>query len=147
MTAAELLEQYSPRLAKLAATPATRQLIRYAFAGLCVTQFAACVYSAAVLFLRIDPLTANVLSTGCGLGVGYLVHSRWSFATGATSNEGWQVGRFLLASLFAFLINSLWVWLLVNTLHLPPLTPVPLMMLATPWISFLLNRYWVFKAA
>jgi hypothetical protein len=30
---------------------------------------------------------------------------------------------------------------------LPPLAPVPLMMLATPWISFLLNRYWVFRAA
>ena len=29
---------------------------------------------------------------------------------------------------------------------LPPLAPVPLMMAATPIMSFLLNRYWVFKA-
>ena len=126
--------------------PATRQLIRYAFAGLCVTQFAAAIYSAAVLFLGVDPLLANVLSTSCGLGAGYLVHSRWSFAGGTVGNDALQIGRFLMASLVAFLINTSWVWLLTKVFQLPPLAPVPLMMIATPWLSFLLNRYWVFKA-
>ena len=147
MRALELVEQHFPRVAPLIATPAARQLIRYAFAGFCVTQFAACVYSALVFFLHLDPLFANVLSTGCGLCAGYFVHSRWSFANAATTDECWQVGRFLVASLIAFMVNTMWVWALVKMLHLPPLTPVPLMMLATPWISFLLNRHWVFKAA
>ena len=135
------------QLSGLLAKPATRQLIRYAIAGFCVTQFAACVYSALVLFSRIPPLEANVVSTACGWCAGYVAHSRWSFAGGAASGEPATVGRFVLTSLLAFLINSAWVWLLVSTLHLPPLTPVPLMMLVTPWISFLLNRYWVFRAA
>ena len=52
-----------------------------------------------------------------------------------------------MSSGLAFAINSLWVWLLVSNLHLPPLAPIPLMMGATPLMSFLLNRYWVFKAA
>lgn len=147
MSAVELLEQRWPKAATLLAMPATRQLIRYAFAGLCVTQFAACVYSAFVLFGHVDPLVANVLSTACGLCAGYVVHSRWSFAAGGSANESLQIGRFLLASLFAFLVNTMWVWLLVKMLHLPSLAPVPLMMLVTPWLSFLLNRYWVFKAA
>ena len=147
MNPLELLERRLPSVAALMAMPATRQLIRYAFAGFCITQFATSVYSALVFFLGTDPLIANVLSTGCGLCAGCLVHSRWSFATEAARSQGWQVGRFLLASLFAFLVNTMWVWLLVKSLHLPPLTPVPLMMLATPWISFLLNRHWVFKAA
>ena len=147
MSALQLLERQFPRLAPLIATPAARQLIRYAFAGFCITQLAACIYSGLVFFLRLEPLFANVLSTGCGLCCGYVVHSRWSFATDAASNEAWQVGRFLLASFIAFTINTMWVWVLVKTLHLPPLTPVPLMMLATPWISFLLNRHWVFKVA
>lgn len=147
MIAVRLLEQRSPRLAAVLMQPATQQLIRYAFAGLCVTQFAALVYSAVALMLRTDPLIANLVSTAFGMCAGYLVHSRWSFATGATGAESLQVGRFLLASLFAFLINSSWVLLLVNVMHLPALAPVPLMMLATPWISFLLNRHWVFKAA
>ena len=135
------------QLSALLSKPATRQLIRYAIAGFCVTQFAACVYSALVLFSRIPPLEANVVSTACGWCAGYVAHSRWSFAGGAASGEPATVGRFVLTSLLAFLINSAWVWLLVSTLHLPPLTPVPLMMLVTPWISFLLNRYWVFRAA
>lgn len=133
---------------RLLASPGTRQLARYAIAGACVTQFAACIYSALVLFVRLDPLLANVLSTSCGLAAGYLAHSRWSFA-GATANgeSAAMIGRFLLTSLIAFVINSLWVWLLVKTLHLSPLAPVPMMILATPWISFLLNRHWVFRAA
>ena len=147
MKAVGLIEQRLPGVAPILAMPATRQLIRYAFAGFCITQLAACVYSGLVFFLHVDPLFANVLSTGCGLCAGYAVHSRWSFATATTTNEGWQVGRFLLASFIAFMVNTMWVWALVKNLHLPPLAPVPLMMLATPWISFLLNRHWVFKAA
>jgi putative flippase GtrA len=139
--------QRSSKIASLFDLPATRQLLRYAFAGFCVTQFAALVYTGLVVILKTEPLVANMLSTTCGLCAGYGVHSRWSFATGANGNEGWQIGRFLLASLFAFLVNTLWVWLLVKDLHLPAIAPVPLMMVATPWISFLLNRYWVFKAA
>jgi putative flippase GtrA len=145
--ACALVEKRSPKLGRLMAMPATRQLIRYVFAGFCVTQFAALIYSGQVYFLHVEPLMANVFSTACGLCAGYFVHSRWSFATGSNGNEGLQVGRFLLASFFAFLINTMWVWLLVKTMHLSPLAPVPLMMVATPWISFLLNRYWVFKAA
>ena len=135
-------------ISRLLGRPAARQLVRYAIAVACVTQFAAAIYSALVLFLRVDPLLANVASTTCGLGAGYLAHSRWSFAGAAATDESAaMVGRFLLTSLIAFAINSLWVWLLVNALHLPPLAPVPMMMFATPWISFLLNRHWVFRAA
>jgi putative flippase GtrA len=135
------------QLSNLLARPGMKQLVRYAIAGVCVTQFAAAVYSALVLFWHLDALLANVVSTACGLTAGYVAHSRWSFAGGAARAEHAKIGRFLLSSLLAFLINSTWVWLLVKTLHQPPLTPVPLMMLVTPWISFLLNRHWVFKAA
>jgi putative flippase GtrA len=140
------VDQRIPSLANLLAMPATRQLIRYAIAGFCVTQFAAAVYSAIVFFAHVEPLIANTLSTACGLCAGYLVHSRWSFAAGGSDSEHLQIGRFLLASLIAFVLNSFWIWLLVSLLHLSPFAPVPLMMLATPCASFLLNRYWVFKA-
>ena len=125
----------------------TKQLVRYVLAGACVTQFAAVVYSALVLWLHVGPLQANVASTACGLCAGYVAHSRWSFAGGAAQDERAKIGRFLLASLLAFLVNTTWVWLLVSVWRLSPLAPVPLMILATPWISFLLNRHWVFRAA
>ena len=134
-------------LAAILAKPGARQLVRYMIAGLCVTQFAAAVYSLLVLYFAIAPLSANVMSTACGLGAGYMAHSRWSFAGGAATGEHTKLARFLAASLIAFLINSMWVWVTVSALRLPPLAPVPLMILATPWISFLLNRHWVFRAA
>jgi putative flippase GtrA len=131
---------------ELLALPATRQLLRYALAGFCVTQFAAGVYSVIIFIFAIDPLKANAVSTAFGLAAGYLAHSRFSFAVGSSDREHLQLGRFLLASLLAFLINSFWIWLLVNQMHMSPFAPVPLMMVATPCISFLLNRYWVFRA-
>src|SRR6476660_3622178 len=72
------VEQRSPKLARVMAMPATRQLVRYVFAGFAVTQFAAMIYSGEVYFLHVDPLMANVFSTACGLCAGYFVHSRWS---------------------------------------------------------------------
>jgi putative flippase GtrA len=147
MIVSSLPEFIRTPLVTVLARPAARQLIRYAIAGLCVTQFAACVYSASVLWLGTPALRANVVSTACGLCIGYAVHSRWSFAGGTRDNEHAKIMRFLFTSLLAFLANMTWVWLLVSVMHLSPLAPVPFMMFATPWISFLLNRYWVFGAA
>jgi putative flippase GtrA len=148
MITALLREQ--PALAglnRLLEKPGARQLVRYAIAGFMVTQFSALIYSVVAMGFHVEPLVANVISTLCGVVVGYLVHDRWSFAGGAAANDAGKVARFLIATLLGFAVNSLWVWLLVTTLRFPPLAPVPLMMFATPWVSFFINRYWVFKAA
>lgn len=133
------------RAQQMLAHPASRQLIRYIIAGLIVTWFAATVYSALVL-RNVTPYLANVGSTAVGLIAGYTIHSRWSFKGGRKDSETLQLGRFLLSAGVAFAINSFWIWLTIKQLGLPPLAPVPLMMGATPVLSFLLNRYWVFRA-
>jgi putative flippase GtrA len=89
---------------------------------------------------------ANVGSTASGLLAGYTIHSRWSFKDGRKDSETFQLSRFLAASGVAFGINTFWIWLTVKQLKLSFYAPVPLMMAATPILSFLLNRYWVFKA-
>jgi putative flippase GtrA len=147
MIAASFGREAALQLPAFLRRPATKQLLRYAIAGFGVTQFAAAIYSVLVLYFGVAPLEANVASTACGLCAGYLVHSRWSFAGGAESAEHAKIARFLVTALVGFLVNSIWVWLLVTVVKLPPLAPLPLMMFATPWVSFLLNRYWVFKAA
>ena len=134
-------------LNRLLEKPGARQLIRYAIAGFCVTQFSALIYSVLAIAFHVAPLLANVASTCCGVVVGYVVHDRWSFAEGEARNDVAKLARFLMATMLGFAVNSLWVWLLVTTLRLPPLAPVPLMMFVTPWVSFFINRYWVFKAA
>jgi putative flippase GtrA len=122
------------------------QLLRYAVAGLGVTALSAMVYSACAVLAGMAPMLANVCGYGVGLIAGYLVHSRWSFAA-AREDEAATVVRFVGATLFGFGLNSLWVWLLTGMMHLPPLAPVPAMIGVTPVLSFLINRYWVFRAA
>jgi putative flippase GtrA len=136
---------HARRAQQVLAHPASRQLMRYIIAGLIVTWFAATVYSVLVL-KHIGPYLANVGSTATGLVTGYFIHSRWSFKGGRKDSETLQLGRFLIAAAIAFAINNFWIWLTVQQLGLPPLAPVPLMMAATPVLSFLLNRYWVFRA-
>jgi putative flippase GtrA len=141
-----LVAGHARRAQQVLAHPASRQLIRYVIAGLLVTQFATLIYSMLVV-QHVMPYLANVGSTACGLVAGYTVHSRWSFKDGRKDSETLQLGRFLTASAVAFAINNFWIFLTVKQLGLGPLAPVPLMMAATPVLSFLLNRYWVFKAA
>ena len=122
-------------------------MIRYALGGLFITQFAALTYSILAVLVHVNPLRANVVSTACGVCAGYLVHNNWSFAGGAATNPYAKAVRFGITTMLAFLFNSFFVWLLVSRMHFSPLAPVPIMMFVTPWISFLANRYWVFRAA
>jgi putative flippase GtrA len=147
MISAEARRELAAPLLRILANPAARQLLRYAFAGFCVTQLAALVYSGLVYAAHMLPLRANVASTAFGLCIGYVVHDRWSFAGGSAKDEPGKVARFLVTSGVALSVNSAWVWLLVNHFQLSPLAPVPMMMFVTPWVSFFVNRHWVFKAA
>jgi putative flippase GtrA len=133
-------------LADFVASEGFRQLARFVVGGMAVTLFAAAIYSF-VVFLGVFPLAANVVSHGCGMAAGYAVHSRWSFKADTDDGERAMIVRFLIASAFAFLLNSLWVWLAVDVMRMHPLAPLPAMIVLTPLMSFALNRYWVFKAA
>lgn len=126
----------------LLANAAVGQLLRFAVAGAGVTLFAAGVYLLTAIQLHVAPLLANTVSTFCGVGVGYVVHSRWSFR--ADGDEAAQLVKFLFAAGAAFALNSFWVWLAVHALKLPAWTPVTCMVFATPLASFAANRYWVF---
>ena len=127
----------------LLAHEAVGQLLRFAVAGAGVTLFAAGIYLLGALQLGVAPLAANTISTACGVTVGYLVHSRWSFRAG-DGDDGAQVARFLICAGAAYALNSFWVWLAIHMLQLPAWTPVTGMIFATPLASFAANRYWVF---
>ena len=134
------------RVAEAMAGEAFGQLLRFLVAGVGVTLFSAIIYTLCV-GLGVAPLAANLVSHCCGMAVGYAVHSRWSFNADTAGGERAMIVRFLAASGFAFALNSLWVWIAVDMLRLPPLAPLPAMMVLTPLCSFILNRCWVFKAA
>ena len=129
----------------LLAREAVGQLLRFAVAGAALTLFSAAVYLLIAVRLHVAPVTANTVSTACGVGLGYLVHSRWSFRA-ADGDHATQVVRFLIAAGAGFALNSFWVWLAVHALKLPAWTPVTGMVFVTPLASFAANRWWVFAA-
>jgi putative flippase GtrA len=122
------------------------QLVRFAIAGLGVTLFSTLVYLTFAYPFHLKPMQANALSYCAGFIASYAAHSRWSFRARA-GEDAFMILRFVAASGFAFALNSLWVWLATGLFHLPALAPVPAMVFATPLASFVLNRYWVFRAA
>ena len=124
--------------------PAFGQLVRFVIAGLGVTAFSIAVYLFYAMLLQVEPLIANMVSHGAGVAAGYAVHSRWSFRSDARHGDT-TILRFVIVSGVAFALNSLWVWLATSLLHGPAWLPVPAMLFVTPFASFALNRYWVFK--
>lgn len=130
-------------VATLLTSEAFGQLVRFAVAGAGVTLFAAAVYLTTIATVHIAPLAANTVSTGCGMLVGYVVHSRWSFRAGEGDDRA-MAAKFLFAAAAGFALNSFWVWLAVHAFHLPAWTPVTGMVFVTPLASFAINRYWVF---
>ena len=122
------------------------QLLRFAIAGFAVTLFSATIYLWLAGTVHVPPLAATAISHACGIGAGYLVHSRWSFRATPTRESATAL-RFAIVSGLGFVLNASWVWIFVHALRAPVWAPVPAMMVLTPLASFALNRQWVFAKA
>ena len=121
------------------------QLWRYGVSGGLATALNVGVYWVAAVPLHVWPLLANLMGYVAAVASGYVMHSRWSFrGHGPRDNPARTTGRFVLVSLVSLGLNSLWVWLLTDRLHLHPNWPVLPMLFVTPLIVFALYRRWVF---
>jgi putative flippase GtrA len=120
------------------------QLVRYALTGGLSSVVNIGVYW--VLAARgLDPNFAWTLGFAAAVLLGYVVHSRWSFrGYGRRDNLARTGGRFVAVAIVSFLLNQLWVWLLVRHFALPLWAPYPLVLGVTPLVVFSLNRRWVF---
>lgn len=122
------------------------QVIRYGLTGGFVTLFAAGIYWVLADPVGINPHIANIISWVFAVGVGYTIHSRWSFkGHGSTASEAAITTRFFVVALLGLGINSFWVQLMTGWLKGPDWWPVPLLVFVTPVLVFPLNRYWVFR--
>lgn len=120
------------------------QLVRYGLTGGFVTAVYAAVYAGLVRGMHVAPMIANLAGYGVAVGVGYVLHSKWSFKGHGTRAPATTV-KFVIASLFSFALNSAWVWIIVHGLHLSTLLPLVPIATVTPVIVFWLNRVWVFR--
>lgn len=120
-----------------------RQVLRYGITGVALAALYATVYWTGARQLHVPVQVANAAGFIAALIVGYVLHSQWSFR-GHGRRSGWSWSRFLVVNLAGYLLNCVWVWLIVQRLDRPvELSILPIVTL-TPALTFLLNRRWTF---
>jgi len=121
------------------------QIAAYAIGGGAVTLLHSATYWLLAEPLRIDAYLANTLAAIVAGVTGYALHSRWTFGHTNTATAGLgAASRFVVVSLLCYALNSFWVWLVVRHLALGVTLSIVPMIFATPWLGFVLNRYWTF---
>jgi putative flippase GtrA len=124
------------------------ELARFGLAGGGVAMISILAYWLAAVPAGLAPGLANLISYLVNLLCGFHAHRRWSFRVAAgTTGESRRMARYAAVSIFAFLMNSVWVWLLTARLGAPSWTPILPMLFATPLCTFALARLWVFGVA
>lgn len=119
------------------------QMLRYGLIGIGLAGLYAAIYWCGVTLIEMPAQLANAAGFAAALVAGYILHSHWSFR-GHGQRSSWSWGRFLVVNFVGYLINCLWIWLMVDGLSYPAaLSIVPIVTL-TPVFTFLLNRGWTF---
>ena len=77
--------------------------------------------------------------------ISYLTHSRFTFqGHGRRDRPARRTARFFVTNIIGYLINQFWVWWLVHHLDGETWWPTLPFVLVTPWLTFLLQRKWVY---
>ena len=119
------------------------QMVRFGLTGGLLTILVAAGYWIVATPLGVEPMLALTLVFLVFTGLGYVLHSRFSFR-GHGSRGANRTMRFFAVNVLGFLSNQFFVWLLVKELGGPTWWPVIPILFVTPLITFALNRQWVF---
>ena len=137
-------------LDRLAADPearaAFRQLIRYGIVGVAITAGGQAIYYVLAETRTTSPLVAIAIAWIAGVVVGYFAHGWISFAGhGERDDHKAMSTRFVAVNVFGYLVNSFWVWLLVEYSGGPTWWPIVPNVALTPALTFWLHRRWTFR--
>ena len=120
------------------------QLVRFGIVGGLSTLVYAAVYWPLATY-AIHPVAASVAGFLVAVVFGYFFHSRWSFkGHGAEGGVGTQ-SRFLAVQAAGMVMNAGFTWVCTGPLHQPTWVPLLPVICITPLVTFVLNRYLVFK--
>ena len=121
------------------------QAARYAFAGLVITLLFSASYWAVTDLGGVDPMISLTLVFLVFTAISYFAHGAFSFrGHGARDRQHVRASRFLVVNVIGFLLNQLWVWILIKQMGGPTWWPIIPFVLVTPWVTFALHRRWVF---
>ncbi len=122
------------------------QMIRFGLTGVLLTLLVAGGYWILADGFGVEPMLSMTLNYLVFTGLGYVLHSRFSFrGHGARDNAPVRTARFFTVNTLGFLLNQLFVWVLVKQMDGPTWWPVIPILFVTPLVTFALNRRWVFS--
>jgi putative flippase GtrA len=122
------------------------QLLAYALGGGAMTALHSLSYWLMAEPLGVEPYVANSLAAVLAGLAGYALHSRFTFGHERdTGGEARAFGRYVIVSILCYLLNSFWVWLVVKQWGMSVAASIVPMILLTPWLGFVLNRFWAFR--
>ncbi|HEV7661462.1 MAG TPA: GtrA family protein [Allosphingosinicella sp.] len=123
------------------------QVVRFGLTGVLLTLLVAGGYWICATALRVEPMLSFTLNFLVFTGLGYVLHSRFSFrGHGARGNAGVRAARFFTVNVIGFLTSQFFIWLLVKQLGGPVWWSVIPIVFVTPIVTFSLNRQWVFAS-
>ena len=121
------------------------QMVRFGLTGGLLTVLVAGAYWLMADLFHVPHLLSMTLSYMVVSGLGYVLHSRFSFrGHGSRDNPAARTARFFTVNTIGFLANQLFVWFFVLHLGGPTWWSVVPIVLVTPLLTFSLNRIWVF---
>lgn len=119
-------------------------MLRFGGVGMAATATHALAYLAALAVLA--PQAANVVGFACAVLVSWLGHRYVTFRNARETPVSQAGPRFALTTLAGFALNAGWVALTTRVLDLPAPLAVGFIVLATPVLTYLAMRHWVFDA-
>lgn len=127
------------------AREAFAQLIRYGVIGALITIGGQAIYYGLAESRLTSPLVAIAIAWIVGVAVGYFAHGWVSFRGHGERDDHARIGtRFVAVNVFGYVVNSFWVWLLVERLDGPNWWPIVPNIVLTPLLTFALHRRWTY---
>jgi putative flippase GtrA len=121
------------------------QVVRFGLTGVLLTLLVAGGYWLLAEYGGVEPMLSMTINYLVFTALGYVLHSRFSFrGHGGRDRPHLRTARFFTVNTTGFLLNQLFIWLLVKELEGPTWWPVVPIVFVTPLVTFALNRRWVF---
>lgn len=119
------------------------QLLRFGVVGLGSTLLYAAVYWPLATYVM-WPVFAVVIAFVVAVTAGFFLHSRWSFKGHERTEDARTKAQFFVVQTAGMLLNAAFTWVAVDLMHGPTWWPLVPAVLVTPFLTFALNRWWVF---
>jgi len=118
-------------------------LIKYSFVGVTNVVISLSCYSALIYFFHFHYLFANVIAYLCGVMNSYILNKKWVFTSSKANSRSFP--KFLFVNIGNFIINTILLAFLIESLSLSSLAAQPLTIFITTIIGFLATKVWVFS--